>query len=75
MERYQRGRMNLVEFSTDKSFPTEGEIEEFTLIEGVLMDENQNETKDMFLTLFLLQNFIVLWHVVLSSMPKREIVQ
>ena len=26
---------------------------EFTLTEGVLMDENQNETKDIFLIIFL----------------------
>ena len=30
------------------------QIERVTLIEGVLMDENQNETKDMFLTLCFL---------------------
>ena len=31
-------------------------------------------TNDILLTLFLLENFIALWYVVLPSMPKREIV-
>ena len=38
-----------------ESFLLEEDVEgKFMLIEGVLMDENQNKTKDMFLTLLLL---------------------
>ena len=48
-----RGRI----YSQRKSIQQEGEVcsqEELTLIEGVFMDGNQNETKDMFLTLCFL---------------------
>ena len=41
------------------------------MTEGVLMNENQNENKDINPYLSLLCKFL---HVVLPSMPKREIV-